>query len=159
MSLENLTFNEIYSCKSSAVFREWKKWFECPSFLPMLACRYLTCLFFGMYEQIFAMLVSLHPCPVNVKGERHIIYENAIDYTHQHCCLIFSLGVWQFSLVWSLECVCSVCSYWMISKQKFCFYTNLCTVKSCLTLSSQFVCMGKLASPYKSSSLFTPPQH
>jgi len=35
-----------------------------PTFLPMLACRNLTCLFFGMYEQIVAMLVSLHPCTV-----------------------------------------------------------------------------------------------
>ena len=121
-----------------------------PPLLPMLACRNLTCLFFGMYDQIVAMLVSLHPCPVQRERRApYNLWERNWLHTHQHCCLIFSWVSGNFSLVRSLECVCNVCSYWMISKQKFCFYTNSWTVKSCLLLNSQCVCacMGKLAFP------------
>ena len=74
---------------------------------------HLICLFFGMYEQIFAMLVSLHLCThalCNEKGERHIIYENAIDYTPTLLSYFFP-GCLTISRLFDHSNVCNVCSY------------------------------------------------
>ena len=48
-----------------------------------------------MNKQLLCLFLCTHAL-CNVKGECHIIYENTIDCTHQHFCLIFSLSVWQF---------------------------------------------------------------
>jgi len=93
-----------------------------------------------MNKYLLCLFLCTHAL-CNVKGERHIIYENAIDYTHTNIVvLFFSWLSINFLHVLLLVYVWNLCSYVMISKQKCCFHLNSCTVKSCFK-HSQFIFM------------------
>ena len=80
------------------------------------------------------MLVCTHAL-CNVKGERHIIYENAVDYTQTNIVVLFFLLVSDnFSLVRSLEYVCNVCSYkFMDCEELFTIKLTVCMYgKTCI---------------------------
>ena len=65
--------------------------------------------------------------------------------THQHCCFFPPWLSGNFSLVSSLEYRFNCCSYWIIKKTMLLLYKFQCC-EDFLTSTSQFVCLGKLAS-------------
>ena len=77
------------------------------------------------------------PCATLMESAIHCMRTQLAMHTHtptNTVVLFFSWVFDNFLVVPSLVCVFNVCSYWMISKQKCCFYTNSCAMKSCLTL-------------------------
>ena len=65
--------------------------------------------------------------------------------THQHCCFFPPWLSGNFSLVLSIEYKFNHCSYWITFKKMLLLYKFQCC-EDFLTSTSQFVCLGKLAS-------------
>ena len=82
----------------------------------------------------------------NVKGEHHIIYENAITYKHTPTLLLFPPNCLAISRWFHHLNIGLIIAPTELILKKCCFCTNSKCCEDFLTSTSQFLCLGKLAS-------------